>query len=351
MTPVDQNGKGPVRKLGRGLSALLGAPVQIQVPPAMSPPSPPSPRPAASVAATAVSSDTGAQSTLAAPSVSTPVVIPEVNAQGASLVEIPVEQIVPNRRQPRTDFDDANLQALASSIKQSGLMQPIMVRPRAGGFELVAGERRWRAAKLIGMTVIPAVVRSLNDQDAAELALVENIQREDLNPMERAFALQRLAGEFSMTHQQIAERVGLDRASVSNLLRLADLDPVTADLVRTGKLSQGHGKALLAVHDLGSRAELAAKSLAGEWSVRELERQAQRATEAKKGTGSSTAPAEPSARQANVADLERQLADHLGTRVAIQLGRKKGSGRLIIDFYSLDQFDGVMQKIGFGNRK
>ena len=347
MTPVDQNGKGPVRKLGRGLSALLGAPVQIQVPTGASA----SPtRPVAPVAATAVTSGMGSSTTVPAPSVATPVLAPEVSAQGASLVEIPVEQIVPNRRQPRTDFDDANLQALAGSIKQSGLMQPIMVRPRAGGFELIAGERRWRAAKLIGMTVIPAVVRSLSDQDAAELALVENIQREDLNPMERAFALQRLAGEFSMTHQQIAERVGLDRASVSNLLRLADLDPVTADLIRTGKLSQGHGKALLAVHDLGRRADLAAKSLAGDWSVRELERQAQRLSSGGATQNRSSSAEEPSARQANVADLERQLSEHLGTRVTIQLGRKKGSGRLSIDFFSLDQFDGVMQKIGFGVR-
>jgi ParB family chromosome partitioning protein len=266
------------------------------------------------------------------------------------LRQIPVEQIVPNRRQPRTDFDEAALSSLAASIKQAGLMQPVMVRPSAQGFELVAGERRWRAAKLIGLATIPALVREIDEQTAAELALIENVQREDLNPMERAYALRRLSSDFSLTHQDIADRVGLDRASVSNLLRLADLDKPTADLVRRGKLSQGHAKALLAISDLGLRAELAAKTMAGDWSVRELERQVQQAGKGKPSLRTAAPAGEVNARSANVADLERQLAEYLGTRVAIQLGRKKGSGRLIVDFYNLDQFDGLMSKMGFGNR-
>ncbi len=266
--------------------------------------------------------------------------------------DLPVEQIVPNRRQPRTDFDDKSLRSLADSISQAGLMQPILVRPTATGFELVAGERRWRAAKLLGLPVIPAIIRPLDDQRAAELALIENIQREDLNPMERAVALRRLATDFSMTHQQIADKVGLDRASVSNLLRLSDLDSQTAELVRAGKLSQGHAKALLAVSDIGARADLAARSIASEWSVRELERQVQQAQRAKHagGKGEAAGADTHSARTANVADLERQLAQHLGTKVSVQLGRKKGSGRLVLEFYSLDQFDGLMQKLGFGGK-
>jgi ParB family chromosome partitioning protein len=263
-----------------------------------------------------------------------------------------VEQIVPNRLQPRTDFSEAALQSLADSIRQAGLMQPIMVREQGGQFELVAGERRWRAAKLLGLAKIPALIRSIDDQMAAELALIENIQREDLNPMERATALRRLASDFGMTHQAIADRVGLDRASVTNLLRLSELDAATADLVRKGQISQGHAKALLPVTNLTQRAELAGKVVANDWSVRELERQVQalqqRALESTK-TGMND-KSEPTARDANVADLERQLAEYLGTRVHLQLGRKKGSGRLVLDFYNLDQFDGLMQKIGFGGR-
>jgi len=337
-------GKGAVRKLGRGLTALMGTPVQILAPGASSVARPPVPvapsagRPVAELEIKPVASDRPVEP-LEAPS---------------GLREIPVEQIVPNRRQPRTDFDQASLQALAASIKSAGLMQPVMVRPSNGGFELVAGERRWRAAKLIGLSVIPAVVRDLDDQSAAELAIIENVQREDLNPMERAVALRRLADEYGLTHQQIADKVGLDRASVSNLLRLSDLDRPTAELVRAGKLSQGHAKALLSVTDAGARGQLAARVVAEEWSVRELERRIQLVQKGgatlKSPADSMTAP-EVSARDANVADLERQLAEHLGTRVSIQLGRKKGSGRLTIDFYNLDQFDGLMQKIGFGTRR
>lgn len=281
---------------------------------------------------------------------STPASIVQVPEDPRRLREIPVEQIVPNRRQPREDFDQDALKALAESIRKAGLMQPIMVRPAAKGFELVAGERRWRAAKLLGLPTIPALVREIDEQTAAELALIENVQREDLNPMERAYALRRLSTDFSLTHQDIADRVGLDRASVTNLLRLSDLDRPTADLVRSGKLSQGHGKALLAVLDLGLRAELAAKSMAGEWSVRELERQVQQVRTRKTGLQPAAQSGEVNARSANVADLEKQLAEHLGTRVAIQLGRKKGSGRLILEFYNLDQFDGLMAKMGYGQR-
>lgn len=328
MTTSDSSQKGPVRKLGRGLNALLGKPVQIQTAPA---------------------------TPAAAPRVlvpQTPAPVAEPPVEGSGLRSIPVEQIVPNRRQPRTDFDDTSLTALAESIKSAGLMQPIMVRPSDVGFELIAGERRWRAAKLIGLQSIPAVVRSVDDQTAAELAIIENVQREDLNPIERAQALRRLADEFTLTHQQIADKVGLDRASVSNLLRLSDLDSSTAEHVRAGRLSQGHAKALLGLPDVTVRSQFAARVMKEEWSVRELERRIQ--ITQKGGSivprGTPSASREVTARDANVADLERQLADYLGTRVKLQLGRKKGSGRLTVEFYSLDQFDGLMTKMGFGNR-
>ena len=336
MTPSDPINKNPARKLGRGLSALLGSPVQIQVPLAA---------PRAAVA--------HAMSESAPTQGSVPAITPAAtSASDSPLREIPVERISPNRRQPRTQFDDASLASLAESIKAAGLMQPILVRPQGDSFELVAGERRWRAAKLLGLATIPALVKSMDDQAAAELAIVENIQREDLNPMDRAHAMRRLATEFEMTHQEVADKVGLDRASVTNLLRLSELDPQCTELVRLGRLSQGHGKALLGVTDLGARAQFAAKSVAENWSVRELERRIQIALKGRALPSAATSASSkvPSARDANVTDLERQLSEHLGTRVSIQLGRKKGSGRLCAEFYSLDQFDGVMQKMGFGGR-
>ncbi len=353
MNQIDQSGKSPVRKLGRGLSALLGAPIQIQVPGAPASPVAPATRVTPPVAVNPGARNAVSNSGSMAETATVMLAEPVSAKTGSSLLrELHVEQIFPNRRQPRTDFSEEALRSLANSIQQAGLMQPIVVRSTDRGFELIAGERRWRAAKLLGMEKIPAVVKDIDDQTAAELALIENIQREDLNPMERAVALKRLSSDFSLTHQEIADRVGLDRASVTNLLRLADLDRATADLVRAGKLSQGHAKALLAVTDIARRAELAAQVLSNDWSVRELERQVQASLKPPtvSGVGPSVAGKEPTARDANVADLEKQLAEYLGTRVKLQLGRKKGSGRLVLDFYTLDQFDGLMQKIGFGGR-
>jgi ParB family chromosome partitioning protein len=319
----ESSSKSPVRKLGRGLHALIGSPVQIRavaVEPKSTPPSP-----IAEIADT-------------------------TGGPGEAIRMIAPEQIIPNRRQPRTDFDDTSIASLAESIRTAGLMQPILVRPFGQGYELIAGERRWRAARLIGLAMIPAFVRSVDDQSAAELALIENIQREDLNPMERAHALRRLVDDFSLTHQQLAERVGLDRASVTNLLRLSDLDQSTADLVRNGTLTQGHAKALLSLQDSMIRGRFATRAAAEGWSVRELERRVQQAVKGGVALPKSAAAdaTEVTARDANVADLERQLSEHLGTRVTLNLGRKKGSGRLTIDFYSLDQFDGLMGRIGFG---
>lgn len=374
MSDIKKFGKEPVRKLGRGLSALLGQPVEVQVP---KPPAAASevkpdglgdPRTQTQRAGSTMQEPVGSTGNQAQPSLSRPQastlvqapvpsapvptsVLAPASASG-SLREIPVERIVPNPRQPRTDFDQAQIEGLAASIRQSGLMQPILVRPQGDGFELVAGERRWRAAKLVGLETIPALVRVLDDQSSAELALIENVQREDLNPIERARALRRLSEDFGLTHQAIADRVGLDRASVTNLVRLADLDDACAMLVRSGTLSQGHAKALLSISDHKARLSLAERAIAQEWSVRELERQVQIRHQAEKGARPVSAPAaqDPSARDANVADLEQRLSAHLGTRVRIQLGRKKGSGRLVLDFYNLEQFDGIMQRIGFNGR-
>jgi len=318
--------KGPVRKLGRGLHALIGTPVQIRATPVD--PKGPVPEPGGASKATEGGSSERIQL-------------------------ISLDQIVPNRRQPRTEFDEASIASLADSIRSAGLMQPILVRPLPEGYELIAGERRWRAAKRIGLESIPALVRRVDDQSAAELALIENIQREDLNPMERAHALRRLVEDFSLTHQQLADRVGLDRATVTNLLRLSDLDNATAELVRSGTLTQGHAKALLSLHDAATRSAFATRAASEGWSVRELERRVQQVVKGVVALPNATPKEtiEVTARDANVADLERQLSEHLGTRVKLQLGRKKGSGRLTIDFYSLDQFDGLMAKVGFGSSR
>src|SRR5207248_2832206 len=160
---------------------------------------------------------------------------------------IAVTAIVPSRFQPRKVMDEGAIARLADSIKRSGLMQPVVVRPAGGGYELIAGERRWRAAKLAGLVQIPALVREVGDEQAAEWGLVENVQREDLNAMERAWALRDLSQKFGLQQSELADRVGLDRSTVANLIRLTELEPEIADLIAKGKLSAGHGKALLMV--------------------------------------------------------------------------------------------------------
>ena len=368
MSHADQTGKGTGRKLGRGLSALLGTPVTIRVDPvedekiaaestdddvvrssiSMQEQVPVRPK---RVSLTEAMRSLGISPAEPSSRLSTPKEsgVGSQEHHSGGLLDLPVEQIVPNPRQPRTDFDQTAITALAASIRQAGLMQPIMVRPVQSGYELVAGERRWRAAKLLGLRTIPAIVRVLDDEASAELALIENIHREDLNPMDRASALRRLTADFELTHQQLADRVGLDRATVTNLLRLSELDPNTADFVRRGAISQSHGKALLALENLRLRTEFANRVVSEGWSVRELERRVQHALAAKPSSPATASrpESEPGQRTANVADLERRLGEHLGTKVSLQLGRKKGSGRLIVDFYTLDQFDGLMSRFGF----
>lgn len=270
---------------------------------------------------------------------------------GEAVQEIQISLIARNTRQPRERFDDRAIAQLADSIGLHGLLQPITVRklssPRGGKtFELIAGERRLKAFEVLKRSAIPALVRVADDSQSATLALIENIQREDLNPMERAKGLERLIGEFGWTQQQAGERVGLDRATVANLLRLTELDSFTASCVRDGRLSQGHAKALLAIDNPQIRRSLAERALHDEWSVRHLEREVQRA----KGTpGSGLASVAQPPRRASVpiTDLERRLGAFLGTKIAIRKGRKSGSGSMTIKFFSLDQFDGILNRLGF----
>ena len=266
---------------------------------------------------------------------------------GKGVDQIEVSKIKPNPRQPRTDFKAIDLESLAASIKSNGLLQPIIVRPLdgfVGQYEIVAGERRWRAFKMLGKGTISAIVIQASDESSGVSALIENVHRTDLNPMDRANAILKLSEEFSLTHDKLAEKLSLDRSTVTNLLRLAELDSVTAGMVRQGLISQGHAKALLGVLDIKTRTTLAESTVRGEWSVRALEREVQRlSSDAKGRVPRGTLPAR---RQANVKDLETRLSQLLGTRVSIQLGRKPNTGKVSMEFFSLDQFEGMLAKLG-----
>lgn len=272
---------------------------------------------------------------------------------GGGVVMVEVGVVSANPWQPRQRFDEGGLDGLADSIKRSGLMQPIVVRPapvdgatgRSVGYEIVAGERRWRAAQIAGLERVPAVVRRLSDVEAAEWALVENLEREDLNPMDQAWALRRLGEKFGLTQGEIAERVGLERSSVANLVRLTELDEETAGLVAGGRLSAGHAKVLLSVTAVQSamRATLAKRAVREEWSVRRTEREV--AAFLALG-GRAAAPAPTRFVSPAGADLERRLSEHLGTKVIVTTDKSGKNGSVMIDFYGLDQLDGVLEKMG-----
>lgn len=261
--------------------------------------------------------------------------------------------------QPRQDFDERALDQLAASIRESGLMQPILVRPlnlpgTEDQFQIIAGERRWRAAQRAGLTTIPAIVRELDDRQSAEFALLENLQREDLNPIERSEAFARLISEFGLMHEDIARRIGIDRTSVTNHLRLNELDASIKSDLRRGRLSMGHAKALLALTNLQDRSEFAMAAAGEQWSVRELERRVREHAASRAGAGGTggvesavaTEGERPGARP-HLADLERRLGEHLGTKIRLKPGRKKGAGTLSIDFYSIEQFEGLLARLGY----
>ena len=266
---------------------------------------------------------------------------------GRLVLQIPTAAIRPNARQPRKDFDATSITELANSIRSAGLLQPVVVRPVLGeksAYELIAGERRLRACRQLGWSEIPAIVTNATDQNAGIWALIENVHRADLNAMDRALSLKQLSQEFKLTHEALADQVGLDRSSVTNMLRLAELDETTAALVRKGLLSQGHAKALLGVSNLKTRSTLAESTVRGEWSVRALEREVQRVSESSiadvpRGTKSSR-------RRTHIDALERKLSQALGTDVSIQTGRKPNTGKLSIAFYSLEQFEGLIGSMG-----
>ncbi len=253
-----------------------------------------------------------------------------------SLQNLDVGLLQSGKYQPRTRMDEASLHDLAESIKAQGIMQPILVRPlMMGGYEIIAGERRWRAAQIAGLEQIPAIVREVPDESALALSLIENIQREDLNPLEAALGIQRLIEEFGMTHQTAGQALGYSRSAISNLLRLPNLAAPVQDLIMQGEIDMGHGRALL-VLDAGKQLEVAHLIIQKQLSVRETENLLKRMNEM------------PSVKKRSFPDrdllrLQEDISARLGANVIIKPG-KKGTGNVVIHYASLEQLDGILAK-------
>lgn len=255
---------------------------------------------------------------------------------GDTVTTLPVAALQPGKYQPRSRMDQEALNALAASIKAQGIMQPILVRPLAGGnHEIIAGERRWRAARIAGLDRVPVLVRDVPDQQALAVALIENIQREDLNALEEATGIERLINEFTLTHQAVADAIGKSRAAVTNLLRLLELAPPVKGLLGEGRIEMGHARALLALPAL-RQIEMAREIVARGLSVREVEQR----VAAKHAVHGGSRSGKPAADR-DVTRLQETLAEQLGTRVQIKT-RRGGKGSLIIDYGSLDQLDGLI---------
>lgn len=257
----------------------------------------------------------------------------------AGFTEIEVNKIENNRNQPRKNFNEAKLKELASSIKEKGVIQPLVVRQlAAGNFELIAGERRLRAAKLLGLTKVPVVIRKASDEDSLELTLIENIQRDDLNAMEEARAYEKLMREFSLTQETMAQKVGKERSTVANFLRLLSLPKEIQDYIGLGEISMGHARALLALGNRKEQMDLCLRIISEELSVRGAEQLVAKILEggAKK--------ARRLKRDPHIADLEERLQKELGAQVVV---RNRGKmGRIEIYYYSLDEFDRLMARLG-----
>ncbi len=258
---------------------------------------------------------------------------------------LPVKALQAGKYQPRVKMDQASINELAESIRSQGLLQAILVRPIEGGpngvdYEIIAGERRFRAAQLAGLTEVPVIVKDVDDQAAAAMALIENMQREDLNPLEEAQGIKRLIVDFNFTHEQAASSVGRSRSAVSNLLRLLSLSKPVQAMLMANELDMGHARALLSV-DSATQISLATQIIAQKLSVREAEKLVVRATVAEKGEKPAALPKEKSR---DIARLEEELSDALATKVVIKQ-RAKNKGELVIDFGGLEQLDGIIARL------
>jgi len=298
------------RGLGRGLDALLG-------------------------------STRGATASAPRSAPAQPQQTPASTTDGAdSLTTLGVERLQRGKYQPRVDMHNDTLEDLADSIRQQGVVQPILVRAIGKGqYEIIAGERRWRAAQLAGLQEVPVVVREMDDRAAIAVSLIENIQRENLNPMEEARALQRLIDEFEMTHQKAAEAVGRSRTAVSNLLRLLDLGDIATVMVERGELEMGHARALL-VLPLRAQVDAAHQVVDRGMSVRATEKLVKKLLAA----GDNPASKQSARRDPDLVRLEQDLSDRVGAPVQVQSGAK-GKGKLVISYSSLDELDGILEHI------
>jgi ParB family chromosome partitioning protein len=261
-----------------------------------------------------------------------------------SLKEIGVGTISPNPYQARAVWNEQELADRAKSIKANGVIQPIIVRRVGPGYQLIAGERRFRAAQMASLTTIPALVREASDEQLLEWALVENIHRMDLNPIERAKAYQNYLSTFCLTQAESAERLGEDRSVIANYLRILDLPEEIKQMLAEGQLAMGHARAILSLPTDELRRKLANRALAGRLSVREVERLVRKYL-----TGSSQARTTDRSKPAHILDLENKLSSQLGTKVSIETRKNGQRGRIIIEFYSLDEFDSIGEKLGLAS--
>jgi ParB family chromosome partitioning protein len=311
--------------LGRGLADLLGSAKSRAATPA-------TPVPVAPVADAA------------------PAVAGGVPPRGDEMAHLPLEELTRGKYQPRVDMRQEALEELAISIRNQGVIQPIVVRPLANPaagaprYEIIAGERRWRAAQIAGLKTIPCIIRRVPDEAAIAMALIENIQREDLNPLEEARALERLIAEFGVTHQQAADAVGRSRASVTNLLRLLELAPEVAEMVEKRQIEMGHARALLALSQRRQQVEAARMVATEGLSVRQTESIVRQllnpeAGKVRPGNNTSSTPVDP-----DVAALQRDLTEKLGAKVLIQQG-SGGKGKLVVSYNSLEELDGILHHI------
>ena len=279
----------------------------------------------------------------------------ESDARGAVLADVPVDAISPNPNQPRVHFDEETLSELTASVAEMGVLQPILLRPIEGGYELIAGERRWRAAQRVGLTTIPAVIRTTDDASSVEQALVENLHRQDLTPLEEAAAYQQLLEDFGLTHDQLSTRVGKSRSAITNSIRLLGLPPTVQHLLADGQLSAGHARALLGTPDRARQEALAREAVAEGWTVRMIETAVRgpdetpevddtEPTDGGRGTidGAGLTPA-TKLRPPGLLELEGLLADHLETRVNVQMSARRG--RVTIDFADLEDLERIYRKM------
>jgi ParB family chromosome partitioning protein len=262
-------------------------------------------------------------------------------AQGATYpLEIPLNEVVANPHQPRRSFDPNSLAELAVSIKMAGVIQPIIVRKVDSGYQLIAGERRWRAAKVAGLESIPAIVKDVDAYTQAQMALIENIQREDLNPVDRAESYRSLMSQLGLTQAELAGRLGEDRSTIANYLRILDLSDAVRLCVRQGVISLGHAKILASITDPIEQERICHLVIKQDLSVRNLERLTQ------SGGVPDTAKKQVTPPSAHLQELERSITRHLGLRAQVRTQAKKGKGKLIIHYGNLDQFDELMKRIG-----